>query len=170
MQVSSMRLSRLRVWPLALLLLVTACARESVYFEEQTMGDEGWPADAPAEFAFDVPDTTQAYQLDFVLRHGDEYPNANVYLFVTVLSPQGAQRCDTLNYRVADDRGAWLGKSFAGEREVRLPYAEEVRFAEPGVYTVRVQQGMRYQTLPGVRRFALQVQLATQSSVDDGQE
>ena len=57
--------------------------------------------------------------------------------------PSGFHVVDTLEYKMADSFGNWLGTGFTDIKENKLTYREEFSFTEAGVYDINIQQAMR---------------------------
>ena len=57
--------------------------------------------------------------------------------------PHGKTIKDTLEYRMADPSGKFLGTGMMDVKENKLWYKEDVIFQESGEYTVNIQHAMR---------------------------
>ena len=57
--------------------------------------------------------------------------------------PHGKTITDTLEYRMADPTGKFLGTGLTDVKENKLWYKEGVIFNEEGTYDVKIQQAMR---------------------------
>ncbi len=64
---------------------------------------------------------------------------------------------DTLNFRLADDRGRWLGRGIGDLYFIRLPYKQDILFPYKGIYRFEIVQGMRTD-LEGIRDVGLRVE------------
>ena len=67
--------------------------------------------------AFDVPvaDTLSPCDVSVNLRHNGNYAYSNIFLFITILSPEGNSVKDTLQIQLADNAGKWYGSSALGD-------------------------------------------------------
>ena len=72
----------------------------------------GWQSEDAAVFEWQVVDTLERYDFFVDLRHDQQYPFSNIYLFVDFTFPNGRMLKDTLSCELADDRGNWLGSGF----------------------------------------------------------
>lgn len=57
--------------------------------------------------------------------------------------PHGKTITDTLEYRMANPDGSWMGQGIGDVKENKLWYKENVQFFEAGNYTVDIAQAMR---------------------------
>ena len=57
--------------------------------------------------------------------------------------PNGKTVADTLEYRMANPDGSWMGQGIGAVKENKLWYKENVQFFEEGAYTVHIAQAMR---------------------------
>lgn len=149
-------------WSLLLWLsaqLVSCGPKGVIYFENRELPERGWHKDSALTFSFPVDDTTDRYSLSFLLKHTVDYPNANLYFFVEIESPQGSVMQDTVNFLLCSPQGDWYGQSMGKSRKIFLPYASGLSFRYEGDHIVRVRQGMRFEYLPAVELLGLQVQV-----------
>jgi gliding motility-associated lipoprotein GldH len=95
-----------------------------------------------------MKDSLQMYNININIRHTTDYPKSNLFLFVTTTAPTGASRRDTIEIKIADDRGKWEGNGFGKIKLVSREYRKAVRFLYPGKYTFVIEQGMRMPEIP----------------------
>jgi gliding motility-associated lipoprotein GldH len=109
---------------------------------------------------FDVPVTDTIYNtnVSFIIRTGSDYPFRNLYIFVTISSPDGKSISDTLQYDIADEKGNWYGKGFGDIHELNLPYKSNVFFPLKGTYQFKIRHGMRTGDLKGVYDFGIRLE------------
>ena len=134
-------------------LLLAACTRGVVYSEFKDVSPFGWEKDSAVTFTFRVTDTLQPYNVLLHLRHQDNYPYQNMWLFVN----NGVQR-DTIEFYLADDRGRWLGNGRNGHVSMPVLYEQNYHFADTGAYTLSVRHGMRKERLRGVCQVGMEIQ------------
>jgi gliding motility-associated lipoprotein GldH len=80
--------------------------------------------------------------LYWILRHDNDYPYANIFFIAELTTPKGVTQYDTLNYRLANADGSWLGAGMY-LHELRLAYVERFLFEEPGNYLFRLRPAVR---------------------------
>lgn len=147
-----------------------ACTSKTVYSEFRSVPLREWYADSVLTYRFDITDTTATYQIQICVRHTQQYPYQNMWLFVnnqpaneslhtaldsakmaldsTELAKPTVQ--DTIEFYLANDRGVWLGNGKNGLTEMPVLYEEAYRFAHSGEQVITIQQGMREEPLRGV--------------------
>jgi gliding motility-associated lipoprotein GldH len=124
------------------------------------VGKEGWPADRFIRFEVPVTDTRGIYTIFLQVRNDGRYETSNLWLFVTTHSPTGATLRDTVECRLADEEGHWLGKGSGGRFSLEIPFRYRVRFPEPGIYLFEIEHGMRTNTLNYITDLGLRIEKA----------
>ncbi len=122
------------------------------------MPAEEWNLDNVAAFEPEITDTLSGNNIFFTIRTGASYPFRNIYLFVSTTSPAGKTITDTLQYKIADEKGKWYGKGFADVHELNLPFKANVYFPSKGIYSFKISHGMRTETLNGVYDIGLRIE------------
>jgi gliding motility-associated lipoprotein GldH len=135
-----------------LLLLVTillfSCDKKRVFDEYKSVGS-AWNKDSIVTFDLPVLDSTKRYDLFVNLRDNNNYKYNNIFLIVSLESPNGYTKVDTLEYQMANPDGTLLGDGFTDLKESKLYYKENVRFR--GNYKVHIKQVVRENgKVPGV--------------------
>jgi gliding motility-associated lipoprotein GldH len=143
---------------LLLLLLLSSCNSDVIFTDSVVMEDNIWQLSNVPDFRMQIDDTTLLTNVFFTIRTGSDYPFRNLFLFVTVSSPDGNRMTDTLEYYLADEKGNWYGKGFGDIHELNLPYRTDVFFPDRGIYLFKIQHGMRIGDLPGIYDFGLRIE------------
>lgn len=143
---------------LASSLLLAACTRGVVFSDFKDVSPLGWDKDSAVTFTFRVTDTVQPYNVLLHLRHQDNYPYQNMWLFLTSADPQGTVTSDTIEFYLADDRGRWLGNGRNGHVSMPVLYEQNYQFADTGAYSLSVRHGMRKERLRGVCQVGMEIQ------------
>ncbi len=143
---------------LLLLLLLSSCNSDVIFTDSVVMQDNIWDLSNVPDFSMQIDDTTQLTDVFFTIRTGSDYPFRNLFLFVTVFSPDGNIMTDTLEYYLADEKGNWYGKGFGDIHELNLPYRTNVFFPARGTYLFNIQHGMRIGDLPGIYDIGLRIE------------
>lgn len=133
-------------------LLLTACESNTVFSETKAM-DGYWDQKEVVEFALPQLDSLKNYNLFLNIRNTNDYKYNNIFLIATINFPHGKTVADTLEYRMANPDGTWMGHGIGNVKENKLWYKEGVRFFENGTYSVTVEQAMRNNgAVEGVRK------------------
>jgi gliding motility-associated lipoprotein GldH len=146
----------------ALLLMAAitlACNRNVKYSENYRLENGRWSMFDPAKYTCTIDDTVKTYNIQLSLRTSSDYPYRNIYLFIMTTFPSGNVLTDTLQVRVTDEKGRWLGKGAGDLKELTIPYKSNVYFPEPGDYHFRVIHGMRDTVLNGVYDMGMKISL-----------
>jgi gliding motility-associated lipoprotein GldH len=142
------------------LITFSSCDQNVVFDQYVTIPDGGWNMDSMAVFKLNIESTDMAYDVNINIRNRSNYPNSNLWLFVDVISPSGKQVQDKVDCILADDTGRWLGSGWGDLYHVKIPYQQNVKFAETGEYTFRIIQGMREEDLKGIHNIGLRLEKA----------
>lgn len=142
------------------IITLTSCDHNVVFDQYVTIPDGGWNMDSMAVFKLDIENPDKAYNVIINIRNRSNYPNSNLWLFVDVTSPSGQNVQDKIDCILADDTGRWLGSGWGNLYHVKIPYQQNVKFAETGEYTFRIVQGMREEDLKGIHNIGLRLEEA----------
>ncbi len=147
-----MQKTRINIYIAITILIVSwlSCSNKTVYEEHKQIGTDGWKADSSVVFKVPVQDTSSIYNVYIHLRNTGDYPWRNIYFFVNTESPTEAQVSDTLEYYLADEKGKWYGKGWGQVWSHSLPYRMNVKFPQQGIYTIRIKQGMRSESIRSI--------------------
>lgn len=137
-------------------LLLVACQKGVVYTEFCSIAAEGWHKDSVLYFEPCIANSNTNYQLQITLRHNDNYPYQNLWLFVDICKDSTVSIHDTIECYLANERGTWLGQGLS-IYELPLLYENNFQFADSGQYTISIQQGMRCDTLAGIKEVGLKI-------------
>lgn len=130
-----------------------------VFEEYRHIPDEKWCVQDIVRFKFEIPEKGR-YRLFSGIRHTTDYEMANLWCFVRVSDSLRTIFQDTLNIKLAEPDGRWLGDGFnikTIEKELnKQPYLPK------GKYTCEIEQGMRIPCLKGIKNIGLIVKKAEQ--------
>ena len=133
-------------------VFLVSCESDTVFSETRAM-DGYWGQDEAVEFNLPQLDSLRNYNLFLNIRNTNEYKYNNIFLIVSINFPYGKTVTDTLEYRMANPDGSWMGQGIGNVKENKLWYKEGVRFFEKGNYSVTIEQAMRNNgAVEGVRK------------------
>lgn len=133
-------------------VFLVSCESNTIFSETKAM-DGYWGQDEVVEFNLPQLDSLKNYNLFLNIRNTNEYKYNNIFLIVSINFPYGKTVTDTLEYRMANPDGSWMGQGIGDVKENKLWYKEHVRFFEDGNYNVIVEQAMRNNgAVEGVRK------------------
>lgn len=147
-------------WTVFGVLAMAGCGTDALHSDSQAIDSEGWLAEDAVTFEWDVNDTVQACDFFVDLRHNQEYPFSNVYLFLEFTFPNGKIGRDTLGCDLADERGEWYGSGFGNLVDHRIGFREATSFPLTGHYSVTIQHAMRLDPLPGITDVGFRLEAA----------
>ena len=143
-----------------LLLLLVGCSNSTVLMFED-LPSEGWLQEEWVSFSYKHRLPQKTVSLDWVLRHDNAYPFANIHLIAEWKNPKGISRSDTLSYLLAEPNGNWLGAGLY-VKEHKLPFLNTFLLDEPGTYTFSVRPAVRanetligQKILPGIHQIGI---------------
>lgn len=137
--------SNLWVGLVLLAFVFVSCDGNRVFDEYQSVPDQ-WNKNTLITFTFKAPDTINPYNLYINLRNNNDYKYNNLFLIASIKYPHGKVEKDTLEYKMAQANGAFLGTGFSDVKENKLwykGYETPFVFSENGEYEVTIQQAMR---------------------------
>jgi len=139
-----------------IILILSACTNENVYTDFYSFKNSEWNKDSICRFNVEIKDTLAPHYMSIIIRHNDNYPYRNLWLFVDISTPSGATRCDTLGCELADDMGKWFGKGISIYK-LEAPYENYIIFPQRGVYTFSIRQGMREEILKNISEIGIKL-------------
>lgn len=123
---------------------IFACEPQGVVFNEsKAMDSSYWNSDETVQFTIPQLDSLKSYNLFLNIRNTNDYKFNNIFLIVSMDFPHGKSVVDTLEYRMANPDGSWMGHGIGSMKESKLWYKQNVQFLEEGTYTIRLNQAMR---------------------------
>lgn len=152
-----------------LILGLVSCNTDLVFSEYKAMKDGKWPMEEVAHFEFSGMDSTINHNMFINIRNDDTFPFSNLFLIAELEYPDGNTLKDTLEYKMAEPTGEWLGKGLGSVKENKLWFKEKIVFPESGVYKVNISHAMRrngnvegIRALEGITDVGLEIEKSTQ--------
>jgi gliding motility-associated lipoprotein GldH len=145
------------------LLILSALSLHSCdqnrYFEQNTELDhEKWAATDPKTFSLDISDTASLFNFYLNIRNTNDYPFANIYVFINTTFPDAEVARDTIELQLADIHGKWLGTGSGKYRYNHFILRKGMRFVQTGTYEFSIEQGMRKDTLSGISDIGIRLE------------
>jgi len=139
-------------------LVLSACNKNKIYESNVTLPDMTWPSTKAVKFEFEISNTQTPYNLYVNVRNSESYPYKNLWLFIHTKTPSGKVELDSLDCKLADDAGKWLGDGVGDIWDNKIKFKQRIGFPETGKYTLEIQHGMRTETLSAVMEVGLLVE------------
>lgn len=155
-----MRIKQIFIYITGILLItgIVSCDRKRVFEAYKTLDDNGWNKDSVVIFDVALSDTIKNHNLYVNIRNKGTYPYSNLWLFLSVGSPDGKMVTDTVEFSLAEASGRWKGSGIGDLHDNQILYKSSVYFPHKGNYTFHIKQGMRDNVLPGIRDIGIRIE------------
>ena len=140
------------------LMYLSACNKQTITDQVVSIPAEGWYFTDKVNFEYVISDTMASYDILVHVRNLKNYSYSNLWLFIETISPSGNRQRDTLEIILADKNGRWMGKSTQSVNTMLVPYKEDVRFSERGIYETSLQHAMRDTVIQHITDIGLRIQ------------
>ena len=129
-----------RIFFLILFLNISSC--DSPKYLKFHDFNNGWAEAETLSFEFNVDFETKMADLSFILRHNNEYSFSNIFLITEFSANGNLIDKDTLEFKLANYRGEWLGNKKISVIEHMLPYKKGLIFDDSN-YKLNIRTSMR---------------------------
>jgi len=143
---------------LSILAGLISCDRKKVFESYKSLDKNGWNKDSVVVFHTAITDTIKNYNLYVNIRNKGTYPYSNLWLFMTIGSPDGIIHTDTVEFSLAEPSGRWKGSGIGGLHDNQILYKNSVYFPRKGKYSFFLKQGMRDNVLQGIRDIGVRIE------------
>lgn len=143
---------------IALFVSISACDHKKVFEAYHKIDEKGWNKDSVVVFKVYLTDTIKNQNLFVNIRNKGTYAYSNIYLFLSINSPDGKMRTDTVEFTLADPSGKWRGSGIGGLHDNQIPYKSSIYFPHKGEYKFMIKQGMRDNVLQGIRDVGFRIE------------
>ena len=120
---------------------VFSCESNIEYIQYNSIENQ-WDKDSIQNFVFELADTKK-YNTYINLRINNDYPFSNIFLITTLMDSLSVLSKDTLNFKIADKSGKFLGKKRVNIIENSLIHKEKIELEKNKKYSVSVEHAMR---------------------------
>ena len=144
----------------AIAICLLSCDTNRILDENEIIANSEWAINDVRTFTFDIVDKALAYNLFVNVRNTSDYDYRNLYLFIEMSSPSNKYFMDTVEVKLANSKGKWVGNGIGNVWQNQIPLLKQVKLVELGTYKVSVTQGMRHDTLKGISDIGVRVEKA----------
>lgn len=126
-------------------LVILSCDSNRIFDEYKSI-DNTWNKNEKVSFTFEPKDTLSTRNLFVNLRNNNDYKFSNLFLIVELNYPNGKIITDTLQYKMTEPNGKFLGTGFGEVKENKFWYKgqnDTFVFDESGTYTISIGHAMR---------------------------
>ncbi|MBX7094640.1 MAG: gliding motility lipoprotein GldH [Flavobacteriales bacterium] len=139
-------------------ILLSSCGEAAFFDKSEAIEGESWNWNNPVEFNVDVKDTVNAFDFYLKLRTTKGYEYSNIFVFVTTTFPDGKMKKDTVECPLADESGAWYGKSSGSLIDNKILFSHKRIFPQQGNYKFIIEQAMREKELSEIADVGLLIE------------
>ncbi len=130
------------VVPLLVMALFVSCESNIVHSKNKSLSGV-WNKNGVINFTIPQLDSLKTYNLFINLRNTNDFKYSNIFLIVSMNFPHGKTITDTLEYKMANPDGSWLGEGIGSIKDNKLWYKEHISFLENGDYNLSITHAMR---------------------------
>ncbi len=144
-----------------LLMALYACDSNRIYENNLEFNDRAWKVIEEPRFEFTVPNSSDHYNLFYNVRNSLDFPYARIFVTWHLYDSTGKEITKKLVFNDLFDEktGRPLGDSGLGDLyDHRFPILENYSFANPGKYSLKLDQFNRQDTLQGVIAVGVRVE------------
>ena len=139
-------------------LFFPSCDSKRFYEENKIIEKGVWNTEDKILFQVPVTDTLSTYDFYINVRNDGNYPFSNLFFFIRTITPAGRVALDTVECRLADDYGKWLGTGMGSVKFNRFLFQKNVPLHYKGNYIFEFEQAMRNPELKGIRDVGLRIE------------
>lgn len=103
----------------------------------------GWKNGEVVQFDFKGTETKKNQNLFLILRHNKNYSFSNIFLITEMKFENDSIKRDTLEYRLSEKNGKWLGKTRLSIVEHTLPFKKNLEILKDSTYSITITNSMR---------------------------
>lgn len=145
---------------IAFLLSFMSCDTRSIYKAHEDIQDGLWHLTTTPTFKIEVRDTTQQFNVYYLVRNAIDYPYYNLYLTHRIYDPNNNYVSGALEelYLSDETTGKPFGNGLGDLFDHKIRFKKNYKFPKPGIYTITVSQSMRQNPLPGIVSIGVSVE------------
>ncbi len=147
---------------LIIISILSGCESKIVFEGKKDFPERYWVFNNPAIFQFEIDEAERPYDLSVNIRNAATYKFQNIYLQYYLEDSTGRLLSkDLKNVQLFNPvKGIPIGTGLGNIYDLDRTFLEGFRFPGPGLYTFRVDQFMRQDSLADVLSVGLRVALA----------
>ncbi|MBK5286399.1 MAG: gliding motility lipoprotein GldH [Bacteroidia bacterium] len=142
------------------IIIFSSCDKSRVFEKNIKIPNYEWEMNNVLRFDVPIEDTIADYNMYFNVRNASGYSFSNLYLFFTVHSPEGKAERDTVEIKLADETGKWLGEGLGDIWDNKILFRRNFRFPSKGNYVFEMEQAMRVNPLSYIMDAGIRIEYA----------
>ena len=137
-------------------MLAMSCTGNEIYNKHVTINNDGWNSYDSKTFTIEIGQDS-IYDINTFVRHDNQYQYSNLWLFVDHTRPDSTTTNDTINIKLADHYGNWIGGGWGSTHQIQHSIAIKQEL-DSGTHTISITQAMRENQLQGIKNIGLNIQ------------
>ena len=121
---------------------IFSCDTNPLYIKYNSLNG-GWLKDSVQHFSFPNGDKSIITNSYLMLRVNQKYRYNNIFVIITVTNSNGIILRDTIEYKVADNFGKFIGSKMINIYELSLPHKKGIQLMPKENYFINVEHAMR---------------------------
>lgn len=139
-------------------VFLMGCGPDYILDQDYEIKDTNWTYVDTLDFKVDIPDAQKIYNLYIEIEHATDFPRQNMYVMIHTQFPSGKRIREQVSLEMADKTGVWFGDCDADWCTFSIPIQQGAYFDIPGTYVFTLEQYMRLDPLPGVKRMGFKIE------------
>jgi gliding motility-associated lipoprotein GldH len=147
----------------ALLVFLGGCDSRRIFEDNVEFRDRKWKIAEPVQFQFTIDDASKKYNLLMNIRNSLDYPYARIFVNYDLLRQDSSSLTKKMlaEYLFDQKTGRPFGTSGIGDiYDHQFPVVKNYSFEKAGAYTIKLNQFMRMDTIPGILAVGIRVERA----------
>ena len=125
-----------------ILICIVSCESNPLYIKYNSLNG-GWLKDSVQHFSFPNGDKSMLTSSYLMLRVNQKYRYNNIFVIITVTNSNGIISRDTIEYKVADNFGKFIGSKRINIYELSLLHKKGIQLIPKENYFINVEHAMR---------------------------
>ena len=125
-----------------ILICIVSCESNPLYIKYNSLNG-GWLKDSVQHFSFPNGDKSILTNSYLMLRVNQKYRYNNIFVIITVTNSNGTILRDTIEYKVADNFGKFIGSKMINIYELSLLHKKGIQLIPKENYFINVEHAMR---------------------------
>ena len=121
---------------------IVSCDTNPIYIKYNSLNG-GWLKDSVQHFSFPNGDKSILTNSYLMLRVNQKYRYNNIFVIITVTNSNGTILRDTIEYKVADNFGKFIGSKMINIYELSLLHKKGIQLMPKENYFINVEHAMR---------------------------
>ncbi len=132
----------------------------TVYKQHEDIEDGKWFLKNEPTFTYEIADTTQRYNVFYLVRNSQAYPYYNLYIKQFLLDDKQKPINETLNELILMDEktGKPLGDGMGDLFDHKIVALKNFKFSRKGKYSIKIRQYMRQDPLPEILSMGISIE------------